>query len=153
LIKEALVDRRSRLALLLIVTVVSTAAVAASQARSDSPLRSGARVFIHPMADGFDSYFKSALTAKKVPVVVVATRDEADLEIKGTSETQKAGAAKKIFMGSWHSDEQASISVTSVQSGEIVYAYSVNKKNSAHGKRSSAEACAKHLKEAIEKKK
>jgi hypothetical protein len=54
-------------------------------------------------------------------------------------------------MGSWHSDEQASISVTGVQSGEIVFAYSVNKKNSAHGKQSSAEACAKHFKEAIEK--
>jgi hypothetical protein len=54
-------------------------------------------------------------------------------------------------MGSWHSDEQASISVTDLKSGEIVYAYSANKKNSAHGKQSSAEACAKHLKEAIEK--
>jgi hypothetical protein len=43
--------------------------------------------------------------------------------------------------------------VTSIQSGEIVFAYSVNKKNSAHGKQSTAEACAKHLKEAIEKKK
>ena len=102
------------------------------------------------MAGGFDSYLKSALT-KKVPVVVVDARDQADLEVKGTSETQKAGAAKKIFMGSWHSDEQASISVTGVQSGEIVFAYSVNKKNSAHGKQSSAEACAKHFKEAIEK--
>jgi hypothetical protein len=84
---------------------------------------------------------------------VVDTSDQAEFEIKGTSETQKAGTAKKIFMGSWHSDEQASISVTSVQSGEIVFAYSANKKNSAHGKQSSAEACAKHLKEAIEKKK
>lgn len=116
-------------------------------------LRPGARVFVHPMSDAFDSYFKAALTKKKVPVVVVDTREAADLEIKGTSETQKASAAKKIFMGSWHSDEQASISVTSVQSGQVVFAYSVNKKNSAHGKQSSAEACAKHLKEAIEKKK
>ena len=54
---------------------------------------------------------------------------------------------------SWHSDEQASISVTSVESGDIVYAYSTNKKNSARGKRTSAESCAKHLKEAVEKPK
>jgi hypothetical protein len=119
---------------------------------SDSSFRPGARVFIHTMPDGFDTYLKSALAKKKVPVVVVDSREDADLEIKGTSETQKAGATKKIFMGSWHSDEQASISVTSVESGEIVFAYSVNKKNSAHGKQTTAEACAKHLKEAIEKK-
>ena len=90
---------------------------------------------------------------KITPVVLVASREEADLEINGTSESQKAGAAKKVFMGSWHSDEQASISVTSIASGEVVYAYSANKKNSAHGKQTTAEACAKHLKEAIEKKK
>src|SRR5918995_6731327 len=136
-------------AVLFVAIVLSAMPATASQNASDSPLRSGARVFIHPMPDGFDAYFKAALTKKNVPVVVVDTREQADLEIKGTSETQKAGAAKKIFMGSWHSDEQASISVTSVQSGEVVYGYSANKKNSAHGKRSSAEACAKHLKEAI----
>jgi hypothetical protein len=41
--------------------------------------------------------------------------------------------------------------VTSIESGEIVYAYSTNKKNSARGKRTSAESCAKHLKDAVEK--
>jgi hypothetical protein len=110
-----------------------------------------AKVFVHPMKDGFESYFKAALEKKKVPVVVVATREEADYEIKGSSDTQKAGAAKKIMRGSWHSDEQASISVAGIKSGEIVFAYSANKKNSAHGKQTTAEACAKHLKDAIEK--
>jgi proline dehydrogenase len=88
-----------------------------------------------------------ALVTEVVPVQV----DLAEFEIQGTSESQKPGAAKKIFMGSWHSDEQASINVTDLKSGEVVYAYSANKKNSAHGKQTSAEACAKHLKEAIEK--
>jgi hypothetical protein len=137
----------------LIVALVSGSSIAASQAEPSAALKPGAKVFVHEMPDDFDTYFKTALAKKKVPVVVVDTSDQAEFEIKGTSETQKAGTAKKIFMGSWHSDEQASISVTSVQSGEIVFAYSANKKNSAHGKQSSAEACAKHLKEAIEKKK
>src|SRR5262245_16634512 len=75
-------------------------------------LHRGAKVFIAPMADGFDGYLKSALEKKQVPVEVVTSRDQADVEIKGTSESQKASAAKKVFMGSWHSDEQASISVT-----------------------------------------
>jgi len=33
-----------------------------------------------------------------------------------------------------------------------VYAYSYNNTNSAHGKRTAAESCAKHLKEKVESK-
>jgi hypothetical protein len=55
-------------------------------------------------------------------------------------------------MWNWHSNEQASITVSERRSGEVVFAYSVNKKSSAHGKRSTAEACAKHLKDQIEGK-
>jgi hypothetical protein len=38
------------------------------------------------------------------------------------------------------------------QTGAIVFAYAVNKKNTMHGHQTTAEACAKHLKEQIEKK-
>ena len=103
------------------------------------------------MAGGFDDYLKAALKRKDVPVQVVENREQAEFEIKGSAESQKASTAKKVFLGSWHSDEQASISVVDLKSGEVVYGYSANKKNSAHGKQSSAEACAKHLKDAIEK--
>jgi hypothetical protein len=133
-------------ALALVAMVVSTPLNAQS-----AKLHRGAKVFVASMPDNFDTYVKSALQKKQVPVQVVGSRDEAEFEVQGTSESQKAGAAKKIFMGSWHSDEQASINVTDLKSGEVVYAYSANKKNSAHGKQTSAEACAKHLKEAIEK--
>lgn len=54
-------------------------------------------------------------------------------------------------MGNWHSREEASITVSNIKSGEAVWAYSVHEESSTHGKRSSAESCAKHLKEAIEK--
>jgi hypothetical protein len=56
------------------------------------------------------------------------------------------------MMLDWHSNEQASITVSNIKSGEVVFAYSVNKPSSAHGKRSTAEACAKHLKDQIEGK-
>ena len=113
----------------------------------------GAKVFINPMKDGFEKELASALEAKKVPVEIVTEKDKAEFEITGTSESKKAGAAKILIRGSWHSSEQASITVTNLKSGEAVWAYSVNKSDSAHGKRSSAEACAKHLKEKIESKK
>ena len=109
------------------------------------------KVYLAPMG-GWESDLKTALQSKKVPVEVVAERDKADYEITGTSESKKASTAKKLIMKDWHSDEQASITVTEIKSGEVVYAYSVNKQSSAHGKRSTAEACAKHLKEQIESK-
>ena len=140
-----------KLAVLLIAAAALALALPATPALAADKITANAKVFVHPMKDGFETYFKAALEKKKVPVVVVASREEADYEINGTSETQKAGAAKKVMLGSWHSDEQASISVAGIKSGEIVFAYSANKKNSAHGKQTTAEACAKHLKEAIEK--
>lgn len=140
--------------MMIIVLLLSALVSAAPMTQSPAgpALKPGIKVFVHPMANDFDTYFRAALVKKKVPVLIVNTRDEADFEIKGSAESQKAGAAKKMMMGSWHSDEQASITVTGIASGEVVYAYSANKKNSAHGRQTTAEACAKHLKEAIEKK-
>jgi hypothetical protein len=109
------------------------------------------KVFLAPM-NGFETDLKAAIEKKKVPVVLVADKEMADYVITGTSETEKASTAKKVIMLDWHSNEQASITVTNRKSGEVVFAYSVNKKSSAHGKRSTAEACAKHLKQEIEKK-
>jgi len=105
----------------------------------------GSTVYIAPM-DGFETYLKAAIESKKVPLQVVEKREDAAYEIKGVASTQKAGAAKKIIMASWHSREEASIQVIDLKTGVVVFAYSYVNQNSAHGKRSSAEACAKHLK-------
>jgi hypothetical protein len=101
------------------------------------------------MPDGFDGFLKAAIEKKKVPLAIVEDKAQAQFEMTGHSDTQKAGAAKKVLMLNWHSDEQASIQVASVESGEVVFAYSVHKKSSAHGKQSTAEACAKHLKKMV----
>jgi hypothetical protein len=113
----------------------------------------GAKVFIAPMENGFENNLKAALQAKKVPVVVVDDKAQAEFEISGHAESQKASTAKKVIFLDWHSNEQASIQVVNLKSSEVVFAYSANKMSSAHGKKSSAEACAKHLKEKIESKK
>jgi hypothetical protein len=108
----------------------------------------GAKVFIAPM-NGYESFIKTAIGKKKVPIVVVELRDDADFEMSGAAETQKAGAAKILLTGSWHSTEDATIKLTNLKTSVVAFAYSVHKSDSAHGKQSSAEACAKH---AIEKK-
>jgi hypothetical protein len=110
----------------------------------------GAKVFIAEMPDKFNDFIREAIEKKKVPVTVVDKREDAEFEITGFSETQKAGTAKKLIMGSWHSRESASIKVANLKSGVVAFAYSYNTDNSARGKKSSSESCAKHLKEKIE---
>ena len=140
--------KRKNILFLLVMMLAAVVGVAAQD--SGKAIPAGSKVFINPLKDGFEAELASALQAKKVPVEVVTDKSAAEFEISGTSESKKAGAAKIILMGSWRSSEQASVTVTNLKSGEAVWAYSVNKSNSAHGKRSTAEACAKHLKEKIE---
>jgi len=110
----------------------------------------GSKVYIEPM-NGFETYMAAAIEKKKVPLIVVSDETVADYVITGNAEHQKAGWAKVVFTGNIHSDEQASVSMVSTKTKELVFAYAVNKKNTLHGEQTSAEACAKHLKEKIEK--
>jgi len=114
-------------------------------------IASGATVFISPM-DGFENYLAAAFQKKGVPLVPVGTEEQATYVLKGTSEEKKPGAAKIIFMGQIHADNAASVQMMDRTTGAIVFAYAVNKKNTLHGQQTTAEACAKHLKDQIEKK-
>jgi hypothetical protein len=134
-----------------VLVAVCAGAEETKAAAASGKIPKGAKLFIASFGDGFDSYLKDAIAKKKVPVEVVANKDQAEYEITGTAESQKASTAKKVIFGNWHSREEASITVSSIKSGEVVWAYSVHEEASTHGKRSSAEACAKHLKDAIEK--
>jgi hypothetical protein len=116
---------------------------------SEEKLYSGARIYIAPMLNGFDNYIAAGLQQKKVPVVLVAVREKADYEITGIAETDKAGWAKMLFLGSQQTNETASIKMVNLKTGAIVFAYSVNKTNSVRGKQSAGEACAKHIKKKI----
>src|SRR5882724_12945534 len=114
--------------------------------QTQTKIPAGSKVFIAPMG-GFETPLSKAIADKKVPIEIVGQREQAEYEITGTADSKKAGTAKKVILGSWHSDEDASIKVANLKTGEVVYAYAVHKKDSAHGQRSTAEACAKHLKD------
>jgi hypothetical protein len=113
------------------------------------PIPAGSKVYIAPIPGGFENFVAAGIVKKKVPVVIVNDRSKADYEISGVSESEKAGWAKMLFMGSEQSRELASVQVADLKTGEVVFAYSVHKANSARGKQSAGEACAKHLKEKI----
>jgi hypothetical protein len=112
-------------------------------------LPQGSKIYIEA-TDGFDTYLTAALQKKKVPVTVVTDKMQADYELTGVSDHTKPGWAKIAFTGSIHSDEQASVKLINLKTSEVVFAYAVNKKNSLHGRQTAAEACAKHMKEAME---
>ena len=135
------------MAALLFSTVLSLLCAPAFSAE-ESTIPKGSKVFIAPM-QGFETDIRAAFEAKKVPLTIVEKREEADFEITGTAESQKASTAKKVLLGSWHSKEEASVSVANLKTGVIVYAYSYHNDNSAHGRKSSAESCAKHVKDIV----
>ena len=117
---------------------------------SSTKIRSGSKIYVAPMG-GFENYVIAGILKKKVPVSLVSARDKAEYEIRGSAETEKAGWAKMLFLGSQNTNEQASINVSEIATGNVVFAYSVNKLNSVRGKQSAGEAIGKHLNEAIGK--
>lgn len=152
----------SALILCLFVTVVYPQEPSAQSSQEQEPLTPssqedprimpGARIFISPLDNGYHIYLAAAIQKKRVPVVIVTDKTKAEFEMSAVTESEKAGWAKMLFMGSGASAEQASIMVVNLKSGNVVFGYNVNKSSSARGKQSSSEACAKHLKEKIEGK-
>jgi len=140
-----------------VVVVLSSATLWSSQTpsngvrdESDTRIQAAARLYIAPIEGGYDIYLAAAMHKKEVPVVLVTDKSKADFELSGVTESEKAGWAKTIFLASTATNEQASIKIVNLKTGTIVFGYNVNKSNSARGKQSSSEACAKHLKEKIE---
>jgi len=144
---------------LLLCCAVICGSVGAHAQRDDRPLSQdaagripkGAKVYIGPVEGGYDIYLAAAMHKKEVPIVLVTDRAKADFELSGVSESEKAGWAKIVFWGNTSSREQASVKIVNLKTDTVVWGYNVNKGSSARGKQSSAEACAKHLKEKIDK--
>jgi hypothetical protein len=148
-----IVRRLAAIAGLVMCVSTLSAAQAAPQLSQDENARipAGTRVYIGPIEGGYDIYLAAAMHNKKVPIVIVTDKSKADFELSGVTESEKAGWAKVVFWGNTNSAEQASVKMINLKSGVVVWGYNVNKSSSARGKQSSSEACAKHLKERIEK--
>jgi PEGA domain/PDZ domain len=150
--------------------------IAFAQVSASSHIVPGSRVVIAPM-DGFETYFAAAVREKKVPISLTLDRDSAQYFIVST-ETEwqgfvygsAAAASSSNGSGSYASGShasstrglEASIMLIDARSKDVVWAYEVHKSShgalmlgtlAARGKQSVAEACAKHLKEFIEKDK
>jgi hypothetical protein len=146
---------RTRTLMMTVLMTLVVAAVAFPQdaeikVDTDAKIAKGSRFFIGAIEGGYDIYLAAAMHKKEVPIVIVTDKSKADFELSGVTESEKAGWAKTIFLKNTSTAEQASIKVVNLKTGTVVFGYNVNKSSSARGKQSSAESCAKHLKEKIE---
>lgn len=130
----------------------------------------GARIVIAPMG-GFETYFAAAVREKKVPVTLTLDKSSAQYFVVSTDTNWEgfvygagaawsrsggaAGAAANSTRG-----VEASIMLIDARTKDVVWAYEVHKNShgslifgtlGARGEQSVAEACAKHLREYIEK--
>jgi 3D (Asp-Asp-Asp) domain-containing protein len=112
----------------------------------------GSRVYVNYIQgmNGFENYLVAAFKKKKVDLLVVTDRAQADFEITGYAEHQKAGWAKIIF-GSGLPESEASIQVVNLKTSVVSYAVGSYKVDAINGKKSTAEHLAKNLRQKMER--
>jgi hypothetical protein len=137
-------------------------------------MQPGARVVIAPMG-GFETYFAAAIREKGVPITLTLDRDSAQYFIVSTETEWRGFVAGSGSVADWspvggHYSAgssasstrglESSIMLIDARSKDVVWAYEVHKSShgsllfgtlGARGQQSLAEACAKHLKEFMEK--
>jgi hypothetical protein len=126
---------------------------------------------------GFETYFAAAVREKKVPIVLTLDKDSAQFYVVSTNTewqgfvygaggtanwNRSGGSAAYGASGSSTRGLEASIMLIDAKTKDVIWAYEVHKNShgalifgtfGARGQQSIAEACAKHLKEYIEKSK
>jgi hypothetical protein len=108
--------------------------------------------------NGFNFYLTAAMAAKHVSATVVTDKNMADYALEGVSDVQRRLGLYGSIIYDWtapllpqsvHSNSEASIRLVNLRTSEVVFAFSVDRNNALHGKKSIAEDCAKHLKSAL----
>jgi flagellar capping protein FliD len=146
----------------------------AGTASGPASIQAGARVVIAPMG-GFETYFAAAVREKKVPITLTLEKSSAQFFIVSTNTewqgfvygsggsanwTRNSGSSAYGASASSTRGLEASIMLIDAKTKDVVWAYEVHKNShgsiffgtlGARGQQSIAEACAKHLKDFIEK--
>jgi hypothetical protein len=112
----------------------------------------GSRVYVADIngLPGFENNLVAAFQKKRVNLIVVADRSQADFEINGFAESQKAGWAKIIFKRGLPESE-ASMQMVNLRNGVVAYAVASYKVEARNGNKSTAEHLAKNLRQKMER--
>jgi hypothetical protein len=115
----------------------------AAFAQDGNRIPANSKVYVADM-EGFETYVSAALQKKKIPVLIVTDRSQADFEVKGNVDKQKAGWAKTIFWSPLPSID-ATMQIVNVKTGVVVFTNSSSKATARRGRKGSAEHLAKNL--------
>jgi hypothetical protein len=106
-----------------LVAVSAVLAMASSVQSAPLPrLPSGSKVFIAPMA-GFGGFFRAATERVEIPLVFVATRDQAVYEVTGT--TKEVRPEVEGISAVRTTRQHTTMTITQIESGETVFTHSV----------------------------
>ena len=115
------------------------------------------KIYIAPQ-NGFESFLAGAFTKKNVPAQMVQTAEASDYILSAAPVQQKPETAGgKIarclfaYCAGIEGSQTASVTLIDAKTKAVVWAYNVRKGGSSNFQ-SSAEACAKHLKNWLEHK-
>ena len=130
----------------------SSTATASAQPLDPAYIPHGSKVYVNYIQgmNGFENYLVAAFKKKKVDLLVVSDRAQADFEITGFAEHTRAGWAKIIF-GSGLPESEASIQVVNLKTSVVSYAVGSYKVDAINGKKSTAEHLAKNLRQKMER--
>lgn len=130
----------------------ASSATADAAAREPTYIPHGSKVYVNQIQgfNGFENYLVAAFKKKKVDLLVVSDRSQADFEITGYADHKRAGWAKIIF-GSGLPESEASIQVINLKTSVVSYAVGSYKVDAVNGKKSTAEHLAKNLRQKMER--
>ena len=136
----------------LINTSLSGSQSVVRQVTDPTYIPAGSRVYVADIngLPGFENNLVAAFQKKQVNLIVVADRSQADFEINGFAQSEKAGWAKIIF-GSGLPEAEASMQMVNLRSGVVAYAVASYKVDSYNGNKSTAEHLAKNVRQKMER--
>lgn len=110
------------------------------------------KVYIAEMPEDFHTFMTAAFKDTELQLFIVTDRDKADFEMKGTAAaSQRNSWARVIFAGQTGSKESASISMSNIRTGIVVFSAASDRSNARRGKRSVANKMARELRDKLKK--
>ena len=133
-------------------TSMSDKTILARTINDPTYIPSGSKVYVGEIAGlpGFENNLVAAFQKKRVDLLVVADRSQADFEITGFARSKDPNWAKIIF-SSGLPESEASIQLINLKSGVVAYAVASYKVHSPDGNKSTAEHLAKNLRQKMER--
>lgn len=130
----------------------SNAEAASNGAVAAARFAPGAKLFVEPM-DGFEQILSRSILKKKVPVVLVNDRANADFVLSGEAYLKKPGWLKGMVL-STHG--KGNVSIADARMGTVVFAHRFKRADSNLTEglvyQGWADSCAKDMKKALERK-